>query len=294
MPRPVLGTGAPVVSRRTSPAPAEPGAAHGRTPVASRPAARVAAVPVSQDSGAATVQRTVAAPDSPAAPDAAMPVVTDHPVGRGAAPTTTGVPVIERVLPLLAERPLAVVTGGGGGQRLGAADTAPRSPASTAVPARWTRPQPRQVPSQPAVPGTAIQRATLTAPMSAKAPVAALRRAPPATVTSVPGREPVPSSSAAQGNNGRTRVPRASSPAPPSSIRVQRVATGVSPGVPVTVVQRTPEDAGAKTGDTTPAGEPDPDLDKLARRLLEPVSRLLRAELRQGRERIGRLHDRHR
>jgi hypothetical protein len=36
------------------------------------------------------------------------------------------------------------------------------------------------------------------------------------------------------------------------------------------------------------------DLDDLARRLLEPVGRLLRAELRHGRERAGRLHDRRR
>ncbi|APU16179.1 MULTISPECIES: hypothetical protein [Actinoalloteichus] len=36
------------------------------------------------------------------------------------------------------------------------------------------------------------------------------------------------------------------------------------------------------------------ELDDLARRLLDPVSRLLRAELRHGRERIGRLHDRRR
>jgi hypothetical protein len=36
------------------------------------------------------------------------------------------------------------------------------------------------------------------------------------------------------------------------------------------------------------------DLDELARRLFEPVSRLLRADLRQGRERAGRGHDRRR
>lgn len=45
------------------------------------------------------------------------------------------------------------------------------------------------------------------------------------------------------------------------------------------------------------AGRPkwaDPDLDELARRLLDPLGRLLRAELRQGRERTGRLHDRRR
>ncbi|HEX5495643.1 MAG TPA: hypothetical protein VFX70_13820 [Mycobacteriales bacterium] len=33
------------------------------------------------------------------------------------------------------------------------------------------------------------------------------------------------------------------------------------------------------------------ELDELARRLLEPVSRLLRADLRQGRERAGHPHD---
>ncbi|HEY0451822.1 hypothetical protein [Actinophytocola sp.] len=36
------------------------------------------------------------------------------------------------------------------------------------------------------------------------------------------------------------------------------------------------------------------DLDQLARQLFEPVSRLLRADLRQGRERAGRGHDRRR
>jgi syndecan 1 len=38
----------------------------------------------------------------------------------------------------------------------------------------------------------------------------------------------------------------------------------------------------------------DTDLDELARQLFEPVSRLLRADLRQGRERAGRGHDRRR
>ncbi|MFG2602860.1 hypothetical protein ACGFT2_04725 [Streptomyces sp. NPDC048514] len=37
--------------------------------------------------------------------------------------------------------------------------------------------------------------------------------------------------------------------------------------------------------------EPGIDLDDLARRLLEPVSRLLRADLRRGRERAGRPYD---
>ncbi|WP_320774390.1 hypothetical protein, partial [Streptomyces sp. CRN 30] len=37
--------------------------------------------------------------------------------------------------------------------------------------------------------------------------------------------------------------------------------------------------------------EAGPDLDDLARRLIDPVSRLLRAELRRGRDRLGRPHD---
>ncbi|MEG3628136.1 hypothetical protein [Streptomyces poriticola] len=35
------------------------------------------------------------------------------------------------------------------------------------------------------------------------------------------------------------------------------------------------------------------DLDDLARRLIDPVARLLRTELRRGRERTGRPYDRH-
>ncbi|MGM1060505.1 hypothetical protein [Saccharothrix sp. Mg75] len=39
---------------------------------------------------------------------------------------------------------------------------------------------------------------------------------------------------------------------------------------------------------------PRTDLEDLARHLVDPVGRLLRAELRHGRERAGRLHDRRR
>ncbi|MCF3125051.1 hypothetical protein IPZ68_35940, partial [Streptomyces arenae] len=43
---------------------------------------------------------------------------------------------------------------------------------------------------------------------------------------------------------------------------------------------------------SAPASESSPsELDELARRLLAPLSRLLRAELRSDRERIGRLRD---
>ncbi|MCC8246888.1 hypothetical protein [Saccharothrix luteola] len=80
-------------------------------------------------------------------------------------------------------------------------------------------------------------------------------------------------------------------PTPPKPVQAApavRVTTTSAP------VQRAPE----RTTTPKPAAErPGPthhDLDDLARRLLEPVGRLLRAELRHGRERAGLLHDRRR
>jgi syndecan 1 len=90
---------------------------------------------------------------------------------------------------------------------------------------------------------------------------------------------------------------------------VQRTGGGdrVPPGVPAKAVpararpQSTPGFASASATASAsgrsadrrgePAPDPGPDLDDLARRLLDPVSRLLRAELRRGRDRTGRPHD---
>ncbi|WP_052397954.1 hypothetical protein [Streptomyces sp. NRRL F-5123] len=89
---------------------------------------------------------------------------------------------------------------------------------------------------------------------------------------------------------------------------------GLPAGVPVTAVPRPqpqsqPQQSApqvqrrtaglAAGGGTAPApgaqqqhhGTDPAELDDLARRLLEPVSRLLRTELRRGRDRIGRPHD---
>ncbi|MFJ9777614.1 hypothetical protein ACIRVF_41310 [Kitasatospora sp. NPDC101157] len=92
---------------------------------------------------------------------------------------------------------------------------------------------------------------------------------------------------------------------------MQRVAerTGLS-GVPLTAVpasrpgtvQAAPAKASPAGGSQAkaspsaePTGAPDgagpADLDELARRLVEPVGRLLRTELRRGRERAGRPYD---
>ncbi|MEV7357789.1 MULTISPECIES: hypothetical protein [unclassified Kitasatospora] len=87
---------------------------------------------------------------------------------------------------------------------------------------------------------------------------------------------------------------------------LQRVAeqAGLS-GVPLTAVPaRTPVTVQtASSPPPTAAPPPQPgggsstgspsgaDLDELARRLIEPVGRLLRVELRRGRERAGRPYD---
>ncbi|MER7079896.1 hypothetical protein [Saccharopolyspora kobensis] len=68
---------------------------------------------------------------------------------------------------------------------------------------------------------------------------------------------------------------------------------GIPAGVPVTVVQRDAQPAPTQQQDDAGASG-EPDVEELARRLIEPVGRLLRAEFRHGRERIGRLHDRRR
>lgn len=78
-----------------------------------------------------------------------------------------------------------------------------------------------------------------------------------------------------------TPVPRPQAP-PPAQPPVQRrtagqAATGAAAPAP---------GAEHRNHGTDPA-----ELDELARRLLDPVARLLRTELRRGRDRIGRPHD---
>ncbi|WP_143076733.1 hypothetical protein [Streptomyces sp. MUSC 14] len=134
-----------------------------------------------------------------------------------------------------------------------------------------------------------------TAPLHPQAlpvtdPQAAPVRDRPASPEPRPG-PPVPVVRATRTTNGvPTGTPTGAGPVPP--------------GVPVTsvparAVQRTPAAgpvAGRVTGTHPPrsaeaAQDPGIDLDELARRLLEPMARLLRADLRRGRERAGRPYD---
>jgi hypothetical protein len=101
---------------------------------------------------------------------------------------------------------------------------------------------------------------------------------------------------------GRGPTPRvmARQPPPPDI-----AATRVEPVRKTPTVQRQVDNTAEAVQWKAPPAQPAPaakvddhhvgnDLDDLARRLLEPVGRMLRAELRHGRERAGHLHDRRR
>ncbi|MBR7674408.1 hypothetical protein KDA82_15545, partial [Streptomyces daliensis] len=75
---------------------------------------------------------------------------------------------------------------------------------------------------------------------------------------------------------------RSPQPAPPGA---PDTATGTTTGTG----SRAAEPPDHKGGDTSGIGNLD--IEELARRLIEPVGRLLRADLRRGRERAGRLYD---
>lgn len=87
----------------------------------------------------------------------------------------------------------------------------------------------------------------------------------------------------------RGTVPATTTPDTGTTTPATTTATAprtTAPDQRVTASDRTvgsPRDAGPQGGDL--------DLEDLARRLLDPVARLLRAELRRGRDRAGRTFD---
>ncbi|MFE5481667.1 hypothetical protein [Streptomyces sp. NPDC056527] len=204
--------------------------------------------------------RALGSPAAPATRPASRPVVAARWPGT-AAPT----PQVQRAA----------------GTPLGARADAPAGTSSR--PAHVVRPAsgPYAAPASPAAPRTAAPL-PMTGP---QAPPLAMR--PPA---GAPSAQPVP-----------VVRPKASAPAPG--------ATGPSPTANAAPVQRAtgggirtdagPTAAGGRqrpapnapaSARTEPHGA-DVDLDDLARRLLDPVARLLRTELRRGRERAGRPFD---
>ncbi len=200
---------------------------------------------------------------------------------------------------LLADRPLV--------RSVAEIPDAPAVPEDKVVPVRWARTVTPQTPA-------AIQRAAGARPRPAVRPApgpasapnwpsrhgsvlseAPVQRVPagPAPAVVAPVRPPAgPGAAPVVPARWVPELPIAA-PAPPAVTPVQRDAepqTSVTPGTPVTISRRSVPD---------PPPEPDEEpehtsIDELARRLAEPVSRLLRAELRFGRERAGRLHNRRR
>jgi syndecan 1 len=131
-------------------------------------------------------------------------------------------------------------------------------------------------------------------------PVAPTTPAPVVSVRARPANQSATPSSPTAETLRRQTVPRVA--APPSTTvngpAIQRAAgagmPGIPAGVPVTIMRDTRDtapDEGSGSGPNTGPSTGRSDVDDLARRLVEPVSRLLRTELRRGRERTGRPHD---
>ncbi|RKT88674.1 hypothetical protein SAMN05421805_1011715 [Saccharopolyspora antimicrobica] len=190
-----------------------------------------------------------------------------------AVPTSLGTPAshVQRVRPLLGTRQLTTST--------------VREPTPAAVHRTPPVAQLRAVPPL-ADPVTSVQRSPVEvqrARLSTPRPTQPLD-APPVSRQVQEPHTPAPPVTTVQ--RATTSVDR---PSGQPGIRVP----GIPAGVPVTVVQRDAQPAPARQQDDA-GTRGEPDVEELARRLIEPVGRLLRAEFRHGRERIGRLHDRRR
>ncbi|OKI73665.1 hypothetical protein AMK14_01685 [Streptomyces sp. TSRI0445] len=176
------------------------------------------------------------------------------------------------------------------------------------APGPATRQAPRPGPARPVV----VRPHPPAAPRSADAvPVPVQRQAMPVVPESAgpPATGPVAVGGPAPGGPPSPSVrvpprPPAQSPGPgrpdTRAQAVQRAAANAGiTGVPVQAAPAKPAAGatGAATGPADASSAPPAnrlsggEIEELARRLLDPVSRLIRADLRRGRERSGRLHD---
>ncbi len=131
----------------------------------------------------------------------------------------------------------------------------------------------------PVVPDGAGPPAAGPAPVDGAAPAA-----PPGLSVRVPPRTPAQAAGAGRPESRAQAVQRAAANAGITGVPVQ-----AAPAKPA--VQRAGP-AAEDAPDASPANRlSGTEIEELARRLLDPVSRLIRADLRRGRERSGRLHD---
>ncbi|MBE1603794.1 hypothetical protein [Actinopolymorpha pittospori] len=250
--RPVGGP--PVVAARWSGAPDIPG---GGTPAPStRPPAHPASAPSAHAAATPPVQRAVPAhaPHHPGVP------------ATGSAVRATGAPgVVQRAVPVVKPAP----------PRGGMPGTAAVTPA---------RPLPVTPPLTPPL---------MHGPSAAVAQAAAIPVVRPRVVT------PGPRSASGGNSPAAPEVQRAISGAGKAVPDVPGVFKGV-PAKAVPVARGKQQSSGTASASASgrrtersadAAQDPGLDLDDLARRLLDPMARLLRTELRRGRERTGRPYD---
>ncbi|GGR95497.1 hypothetical protein GCM10010284_30640 [Streptomyces rubiginosohelvolus] len=146
---------------------------------------------------------------------------------------------------------------------------------------RSTDAVPVQRQALPVVPDSAGPPATDPAPVGGPAP-----GGPPSPSVRVPPRTPARSAGAGRPETKAQAVQRAAANAGITGVPVQ--AAPARPAAGAAGAASGPADA----SDAPPANRlSGSEIEELARRLLDPVSRLIRADLRRGRERSGRLHD---
>ncbi|MGC5529190.1 hypothetical protein [Streptomyces sp. SR-10] len=124
-------------------------------------------------------------------------------------------------------------------------------------------------------------------PLAGPAPVGGGAPAgPPGLHVRVPPRAPARAAGAGRPESRAQAVQRAAANAGITGVPVQ--AAPPKPAAGATRAATGSDDA----SDPPPANRlSGTEIEELARRLLDPVSRLIRADLRRGRERSGRLHD---
>ncbi|MFI7290184.1 hypothetical protein ACIBRY_26570 [Streptomyces anulatus] len=133
----------------------------------------------------------------------------------------------------------------------------------------------------PVAPDSAGPPLTGPAPASGAAPGVS-----PALSVRVPPRAPAQAAGAGRPESRTQAIQRAAANAGITGVPVQAAPPKPTAG-----------STGAATGSDDASDAPPTnrlsgtEIEELARRLLDPVSRLIRADLRRGRERSGRLHD---
>ncbi|MFD8673452.1 hypothetical protein ACFV1A_10265 [Streptomyces seoulensis] len=302
------GPGTPDASAPRTPgsspasAPGTPAASAPRTPVRPRPTPGTTPLVVAR----AVTLTGQPAPTATAKPSPTLNLLPARPLTLS---TEEAPPMAAPAQRRTAERPVVAARwarepAAGTQQPSASVQRAPRSPV-TPSPSRAARPTPlAATPSAPAprpLPVTAPQPPAVQ-PFLVNSPAREATPAAPAPVVR-PTRGGGPATADATpplvrpAQIQRDVVPTAPTPTPPVvHTQIQRDKTGTTTppaqGTPAAQPANTPSKQGKSSTRSKPAAaESSPDLDDLARRLLDPVSRLLRNELRRGRDRTGRPFD---